>query len=111
MKILCLTLVLLLSFTSGQTTPPELSPAELFHIVRTRLMAEMNRQGRFTCVQNIDRQIYSPSYTKSQSCSAVLANRARRKHDLPMLSSERLRLEVAVADNREIHSWPGAEFS
>jgi hypothetical protein len=111
MKILCLTLVLLLSFTSGQITPPEPSPAELFRIVRTRLMAEMNRQGRFTCVQNIDRQIYSPSYTKSQSCSAVLANRARRKHDLPMLSSERLRLEVAVADNREIHSWPGAEFS
>jgi hypothetical protein len=112
MKILWPTLVFLLSFMSGQTTPPEPSPAELFRVVRTRLMAEMNRQGRFTCVQNINRQVYSPSSSKSQSCSAVLANRAKRKHDLPLLSSERLRLEVAVADNREIHSWPGAaEFS
>jgi len=112
MKILCSSLVLLLSFASGQTTPPEPSPAELFHIVRTRLIAEMNRQGRFTCVQNINRQIYSPGYRQSEGCSAVLSDRARRKHDLPMLSSERLRLEVALADNREIHSWPGAaEFN
>jgi hypothetical protein len=112
MKSFWPTLVFLLSFMSGQTTPPEPSPSELFHVVRTRLMADMNRQRRFTCVQNINRQTYGQEYRESQSCSTILANRTRRKHDLPMLSSERLRLEVAVTEDREIHSWLGAtEFS
>src|SRR6185312_10207712 len=33
---------------------------------------------------------------------------AARKHDPPLTSWDHLQLDVAIADNREIHSWPGA---
>jgi len=60
---------------------------------------------RYTCMQEITRRLYRTDWKTLQSCSAILAD---RQHEPPVLSWDHLELEVAVADRREVHSWPGA---
>lgn len=93
---------------SAQIAQPQPSPSLLFEGVRARLLADMNRQSRYTCVQNITRRFYGSDSKKPQSCADILAKRAERGNDLPLTSWDHLQLDVAIADNREVHSWPGA---
>ncbi len=92
----------------GQTAPSQPTPSALFQRVRTRLLADAGRMPRYTCLQNITRHFYRTNSTEPQSCAAILAKRMQRKHDLPATSWDRLQLDVAIADDREIHSWPDA---
>ena len=101
-------LVILSTSASGQTAPPQPSPSALFQRVRSRLLADAGRMPRYTCLQNITRHFYRSNATEPQSCAAILAKRTLRKHDPPATSWDRLQLDVAIADNREIHSWPDA---
>lgn len=107
-----LSLILLPVFALGQTTQPQPLPAAVFDSARSRLLADMVRQPRYTCVQNVLRQIYHGTFGEKQSCSAIIAASDARKHDLPLASWDRLRLDVGIADNQEIHAWSGApQFS
>lgn len=100
-------LIILSAFVSGQTAPQP-DPIALLQRVRTRLLADAGRMPRYTCLQNITRHFYRTNSTEPQSCAAILAKRAQRKHDPPPTSWDRLQLDVAIADDREIHSWPDA---
>jgi hypothetical protein len=84
------------------------SAADLFQRVRSRLLDDMNRRPRYTCAQNIVRRDYGSDSKEPRSCTDIIASRAKRKHDPPLTSWDHLQLDVAIADNREIHSWPGA---
>jgi len=82
---------------------------ELFKKARERVLANLARTPRYTCVENIVRAQYVPaSKTKVPGCAALIA--ARRQHQLPMemLWRDRLHLDVAVVDGEEMFSWAGA---
>ena len=93
---------------AGQSAPPQASPKAVFQRVRARLLDDLGRVPRYTCTQNITRRFFRSDLKSPQSCSAILTSRTERKHDLPLAVSDGLQLEVAVADQREVHSWPDA---
>jgi hypothetical protein len=108
MRFVFLGLVILSAAVSAQTAPVRPDPTALFQRVRARLLADAGRMPRYTCLQNITRHFYRTNSTEPQSCAAILAKRTQRKHDPPATSWDRLQLDVAIADDREIHSWPDA---
>lgn len=69
---------------------------------RKAVAAQLARAANYACVQTIDRQYLVPESRGPQGCA-----------QLPLLASEtplmrdRLRLDVAVSENREIYSWHG----
>lgn len=68
-------------------------------------MSDMSHQYRYTCVQNIKRDFFDSDSNAHHACGDV--NGGRKRSPTPIWS-DRLELEVAIADNREIHAWPGA---
>jgi hypothetical protein len=77
--------------------------------VRDRMLPELERLPRYTCVQTITRRLYVPeSQTPGSSCAEVIAARQNRTHELPLMKWDRLRLEVAIADGQNVFSWAGA---
>jgi hypothetical protein len=103
---------LLLAVVSTTITPAPTADSdatELFKKARERVLANLARTPRYTCVENIVREQYVPvSKTKAPGCAALIA--ARRQHQLPvdMLWRDRLHLDVAVVDGEEMFSWAGA---
>lgn len=93
---------------SSSVEQPEPSPTDLLLRVRSRLLADMSRQPRYTCLQDIRRRLYRSNSREAKSCAEIIAGRTERSHDLPLTSWDHLQLDVAIADNHEIHSWPGA---
>jgi hypothetical protein len=98
----------LVSVSSAQTEPADPSPAAVFSTTGDRLAADISRQPRYTCAQNLTREFYAPSSSKEKACVEVIAARERRKHEPPLVFWDRLHLDVAIAGDREIHSWSGA---
>jgi len=92
--------------TQPATNGPD--PTDVLRRARVRLLADAARMPRYTCEQQIVRHFYRTESEGSQSCAAILAKREHRKHDLELAFWDRLRLDVAIADNMEVHSWPGA---
>src|SRR5438270_13269064 len=93
--------------------PPQASDQEAIQVfmrVRDRVFAETVRLPRYTCVQTIKRTYFQADVDrlKLRGCDAILGARRTRKHDLAVGDEDRLRLDVAVASGREIHSWAGA---
>jgi hypothetical protein len=108
MRNLLAALLIVSATAMGQSAPAQPSPSALFRQVRERLLADVNRQSRYTCVQNITRQMFRATSPEEQSCSALIAAFDSRKHDPPVASWDRLQLDVGIADNLEIHAWSGA---
>jgi len=94
--------------TPGQAAQLPPSPSHLLERARTRLISEVARQSRYTCVQNVARRAYESDSKASPSCDDIVSGRSGRKHVSRLISSDHLQLDVAIAENREIHSWPGA---
>ena len=93
---------------AAQSAKPPLNPIELFHRVSARLIDDWRRMPRYTCTQDITRRFYWSDLKGSYSCSVILQKHSERKRALPLGSTDHLELEVALADRREVHSWPGA---
>ena len=53
--------------------------------------------------------MYRLSVGASQSCKAISSWLGDSEARTLLISRDRLRLDVAIADNREIHAWPDAE--
>jgi hypothetical protein len=79
--------------------------------VRHHLLAEITQESRYTCAQDITRQFYESDAKAPQTCSDFVAAGSSQNHSAKLISTDRLQLDVAIADNREIHAWPAAEFS
>jgi hypothetical protein len=88
------------------------NPSDSLEQVRSRLLAEITQQSRYTCAQNITRKFYESDSKASQNCADVIGTCSSENRCAKLISADRLQLDVAIADNREIHAWPGAaEFS
>lgn len=94
-----------MAVTATAQTP--LTTEELYGRTRERVIEQVNRLPRYTCVQTITRHTYhNPSVKKSMDCESVLHNQQSQR--LALVLWDRLRIDVAIADKQEVYSWAGA---
>ena len=115
---LCALLMLTSAVSASAQQPPPAVPAneqmsqeaaETLALARERVLADMARLPRYTCVQTITRYYYrSQSRKKGQSCADLIAAHPLRDPNASPLGWDRLRLEVAIAENTNVYSWVGA---
>ena len=73
---------------------------------KERLLGDLERMPRYTCVQTVTRTYYDARLgAHGSSCSALIAARSTRKHALPPFGWDRLRLEVAWVEGNNVYSW------
>jgi hypothetical protein len=77
--------------------------------VLTRVRETTHGLPRYACIETVTRDYYAPVARVMRACEAVLAAREHPTPDLVLrhTSTDRLRLEVAMARNGELHSWAG----
>ncbi len=84
-------------------------PATTLQATRERLLADLARLPRYTCVQTITRRYYGPQFRVRQpSCADLITAHEKHTLELPPQGWDRLRLEVAIADGKNVYSWVGA---
>lgn len=89
----------------GQQAP---APIATLQRTKDRLLADLDRMPRYTCVQTVTRTYYDArAGAHGSSCSALIAARSTRKHALPAFGWDRLRLEVAWVAGNNVYSWVG----
>jgi hypothetical protein len=97
-------LVLATTIASGQ---PARDPSAVLEQARSRFRELSRNLEKYVCTETIQRSYYRRTSIPDeggQVCSA-----ARSTNDpLEIESTDRVRLEVSVAEGRELHSWPGA---
>jgi hypothetical protein len=85
-------------------------PTEVLIRLRDQVLAHARRVPNHTCVETVKRDRYETVERSKQACDSLLA--ARRQEGAPnrlrLATTDRLRLDVALADDREIYSWAGA---
>jgi hypothetical protein len=85
-------------------------PTEVLMRVRDQVLEHGQRIPNHTCVETVDRERYARIGDAPKSCDAVLARRRvpNFSSQLRLSTTDRLRLDVAFAGDREIYSWAGA---
>ena len=92
--------------SSAQKTP---DPADLLKRTGERLLTDLRRMPRYTCVQTITRTYYEGKHQfERPSCSSLITAHDARKKKLPVQGWDRLRLEVALVEGKSVYSWVGA---
>jgi hypothetical protein len=84
-------------------------PVEVLAKARDKILSELPNQPNYTCVETIDRSYLSRSDPPSSplSCERLSVDRKKGRDKLKLASTDRLRVEVALIDGREIYSWTG----
>ena len=83
-------------------------PKDLLLKVRAKVTQTVNRLPRYLCTQTIDRSIFLPEpRLVSFACDDLASRQRNRNRKLPIHSSDRLRLDVAISDHNEMYSWVG----
>ena len=77
----------------------------LFDRARAKALANLDRTPRYTCIENINRQVRRTLRTRN-ACSAAVA-RGSADSGL-VLWRDRLRLDVAIINGTETFAWAGA---
>jgi hypothetical protein len=91
------------------SAPQAPDPVATFLRTRERLLADLDRMPRYTCVQTITRTYYEPPFRLHKpSCAALISEHQARKHELSTLGWDRLRLDVALVEDKNVYSWVGA---
>src|SRR5437868_14344197 len=85
-------------------------PDEVLKQVRTKLSAMTRRLPRYTCVQTVERRYFKHTDHKNPppSCDQIIGDRMSGRRKLVLYATDRLRLDVAVADGHEVVAWAGA---
>src|SRR5579871_529839 len=90
---------------------PDVDPVELLMRLRDRVLEHAVQLPKHTCVETIERQRFEPAAGRSgKSCDNILASRQQQTFQsrLRLDTTDRLRLDVAIAPEHEIFSWAGA---
>ncbi|HEY6270901.1 MAG TPA: hypothetical protein VIX19_02785 [Terriglobales bacterium] len=90
----------------SQQTPEASDPETALERARGRLLTDLERLPRYTCVETITRRYYDPQ--SEGSCPALMAAHEKRKSESRLRGWDRLRLEVAIVDGDNVYSWVGA---
>jgi hypothetical protein len=76
-----------------------------------KTLASARQIPNYTCVETVSRYYYAPlAVLLPRDCTVLLEQRRHPTPDLVLrlYSSDRLRLDVTMANRGEIYSWPGA---
>jgi hypothetical protein len=99
--------MLAVTFPGLAQTKPD--PADVLQRTGERLLADLKRMPRYTCVQTITRTYYEGKHQFARpSCSSLISEHNARKKKLPVEGWDRLRLEVALVEGTSVYSWVGA---
>jgi hypothetical protein len=82
-------------------------PTAILTQARHKVLDNIRRIPNYTCVETVDRSYFEPEGGKPPRACADLAQWKLDGHPLRLAISDRLRLEVAVAPDREMYSWVG----
>ncbi len=86
--------------------PRSEDPKDLLLRVRDNLQETISRLPRYLCTQTVDRAQFTSGQVKSaESCQALLSQ--WDPASLRLVATDRLRLDVAIAQSNEIYSWVG----
>ena len=92
---------------AGSAQAPD--PAQVLQATSERLLADLKRMPRYTCVQTITRTYYESKHRfERASCSTLISEHDTRKKKLTVEGWDRLRLEVALVEGNSVYSWVGA---
>jgi hypothetical protein len=86
-------------------------PCDTLARARLKISATMQRLPKYACFQTIDRSYFTrvtQKNTSIPSCSQASADAKKAGTSLRLDSTDRVRIDVAESDGREIHSWPDA---
>lgn len=84
-------------------------PVEVLAHLRDRVVANAGSVPNHTCVETVQRERYQPLAGRATtSCDNLLASRKQAGNRLRLDVTDWLRLDVGMADGREIFSWAGA---
>lgn len=86
----------------------ESDPEAVLRRTRERLLDDLSRLPRYTCVQTITRRYFQAPSQRPHSCAELITARDQRKSELSIRSWDRLRLEVALVEGNSVFSWVGA---
>ena len=91
---------------SAQQSP---DPAAVLQRTGERLLDDLDRMPRYTCVQTITRTYYEAKPVfRRPTCSALIAAHDTRKRTPRILGWDRLRLDVGLVNGTNVYSWVGA---
>ena len=93
-------------FASGQQSP---APDATLAQARQRLLEDVARMPRYTCVQTIYRQYFNAPLHAPKTCSGIITEHDKRTHELTLNQWDRLRLDVVVGGSGEIYTWVGGQ--
>ncbi len=98
-----------LSRTAAQQPQTDSDPESVLRRTRGRVLAELEKMPRYTCVQTITRQYYWPPSKHLSSCSTLMAeHQSNPANNLQLRGWDRLRLEVGIVGGDTVYSWVGA---
>lgn len=86
-------------------------PVEVLARLRDQVLEHARRIPNHTCVETVERDRYERADGNvPKSCDDLLSMRKRASYPalLRLDTSDRLRLDVLLASNRELYSWAGA---
>src|SRR5580698_8927036 len=94
-------LMLALSVATGMRAQQE--PMELLRRVQARIANSLDRLPKYMCTETIDRVRYEPDIRdRGNACDEGPVRRSTH-----LATSDRLRLDVAMASTIEMYSWVG----
>jgi hypothetical protein len=82
-------------------------PTAVLTGARRKVLDNIRRIPNYTCVETVERSYFEPDGGRPPRACADLAQWKADGHPLKLAISDRLRLEVAVAPDREMYSWVG----
>lgn len=107
-----------ISLASSQSAPPAgtPAPAQVLEQVRAKLQAMSRNLERYVCIETVNRSYYqqvaprnsAPQPDAEAACGPSVSSTPMIGGKDPLQSTDRVRLEVTLANGRELHSWPGA---
>ena len=96
---------LLFAGSAWGSSSPASARHELLEKIRAQVLEQVRIGGNYMCVQTADRHYYRPKEFVQSGCDHPL----RRPDENTEIMTDRLRLSVAVSENREIYSWYGQQ--
>jgi len=85
-------------------------PTDVLIRLREQVLSHSERIPNYTCVETIHRDRYESAVDAPKTCDDLVAR--RKQPNFPLMvrltTSDRLRLDVALAADGEIYSWAGA---
>jgi hypothetical protein len=110
--ILACGLVAVSCWARQDSTRQQQDPAQLLMEIRRKVAASISRLPRYLCTETVERKSLAPDpwagRRKDNACAEIVATAQNPKTKLQLFSSDRLRLDVAIASNGEMYSWVGS---